>query len=49
MAGFKKNCWKIRVWSNCDKNNGYFTWRSTYINDISLTYTENVKYFRKKL
>jgi hypothetical protein len=30
----KKSVEKIQVWLKSDKNNGYFTWRPTYIYDI---------------
>jgi hypothetical protein len=30
-------------------NNGWFTWRSIYVYDISLNYSWNVKCFRQKL
>jgi len=37
---------EIQVWLKYDKNNGYFTWRPTYIYDnISLIASKNEKFF----
>jgi hypothetical protein len=45
---FRKSVEKIQFSSISDKNNGYFTWRSTYIcNHISLDPPYNVKCFRQ--
>jgi hypothetical protein len=44
-----KSIEKIEVWLKSDNNNGYFTWRSTYIYDISLNSSYNENFFRQNL
>ena len=47
---FRKCVEKIQVSLKSDKNNGYFTLRPICVYDyISLSYSYNEKYFRRKL
>ena len=46
---FFKSIEKIEVWLKSDNNNSYFTWRSTYIYDISLNSSYNENFFRQNL
>jgi len=46
---FSKICREIQVSLKSDKNDGYFTWRRTYIYDIWLSSSENEKLFRQIL
>jgi hypothetical protein len=48
---FRKSVWNIQFWLKPDKNNGYFTWRSIYVN-VSSYFADfflNEKYFREKV
>ena len=46
---FRKSVVKIQVSLKSDNNNGYFTWRPTYIYDISLNSSYNEKFFGQNL
>jgi len=44
---FEKNVQKIQVLLKSEKHNGYFTWRPSYIYNISLNSWQNKKCFRE--
>jgi hypothetical protein len=49
LSIFWKYVKKIQVSLKCDRNNMYFTWKPTYIYDISLNSSQNENCFTQKL